>query len=396
MRKTTGKFTSGVALACAALWAGGLAAQTAEPLKLGMATSKTGPWVSLANTNEISAQIAVDEINAKGGINGHKLELSVFDTAGDPKQAALAVRRFVDEDALAIVGPFSSSEVRVSFPAGERAGIAQMSMSSSAPGLAKGFSYGFRNTVDEGRVIVQVMAALKDKGVPMQTAAIAYATDDTVSKSVGTNVLPPVFAQANLPVNATVDFQHKAFDLSSQVSQLAAAKPDLLDLGAPPEGAANLAKELRRQGVETRIVGGTTFADPDLPVRMDGAGENTTIGTTFYSDYNDVTRAFAAEFAKRVRAVGIERTEPNQMDASSYDIVYLYAEAMRAANVTGAKAALGKERTAIRDALIAAKQFDVLEGPIYFDQDHDAIKPIYVLEARNQQWTLMDRRLPQE
>jgi len=395
MTKKTSLFPSGLALTCALLCAGA-AAQTSDTLKLGMATSKTGPWVSLANTNEISAQIAVDEINAKGGVNGRKLSLSVFDTAGDPKQAALAVRRFVDEDALAIVGPFSSSEVRVAFPAGERAGIAQMSMSSSAPGLAKGFSYGFRNTVDEGRVIVQVMAALADKKLPMQTAAIAYATDDTVSKSVGTNVLPPVFKQANLPVKATVDFQHKAFDLSSQVSQLAAVKPDILGLGAPPEGAVNLAKELRRQGVQTRMVGGTTFADPDLPMRMDGAGETTTIGTTFYSDYNDVTRAFAAEFAKRARAAGIERTEPNQMDASSYDIVYLYAEAMRQANVTGAKNALTKERTAIRDALVSTAQFDVLEGPIYFDKDHDAIKPIYVLETRNRQWTLMDRRLPKE
>jgi len=348
MTKTTSTAVRKLALAFTLLCTAGMA-QSADTLKLGMATSKTGPWVSLANTNEISAQIAVDEINAQGGINGRKLELSVFDTAGDPKQAALAVRRFVDEGALAIVGPFSSSEVRVAFPAGERAGIAQMSMSSSAPGLAKGFSYGFRNTVDEGRVIVQVMESLRDKGLPMQSAAIAWATDDTVSKSVGTNVFPPLLAQANVPVSATVDFQHKAFDLSSQVSRLAAAKPDIVGLGAPPEGAVNLAKELRRQGVQTRLIGGTTFADPDLPMRMDGAGENTTIGTTFYGDFNDTTRAFVAEFAKRARAAGIERTDPNQMDASSYDIVYMYASAMRKANVTGEKNALAKERAAIRE-----------------------------------------------
>jgi len=373
---------------CTAAWA--------DTLTLGMATSKTGPWVSLANTNEIAAQMAVDEINAKGGVNGKKLALSVFDTAGDPKQAALAVRRFVDENALAIVGPFSSSEVRVAFPAGERAAIVQMSMSSSAPGLAKGFSYGFRNTVDEGRVIVQVMQSLKDKGLPMQTAAIAFATDDTVSKSVGTNVFPPLFEKAAVPIKTTVDFQHKAFDLSSQVSRLAAEKPDVVGLGAPPEGAVNLAKELRRQNVSTRLIGGTTFADPDLPQRMDGAGENTTIGTTFYGDFNDSTRAFVAEFAKRTKAAGIERSEPNQMDASSYDIVYMYATAMQEAKVTGEKSALKKERTAIRDALVGSKKFDVLEGPIYFDKDHDAIKPIYILEAKEKKWTLLDQRLPKE
>lgn len=377
----------------AALAVGSSPAWAADDLVLGLSTAKTGPYVSLASTNEIAVTMAVDEINAKGGVNGHKIKIVSFDTQGDPRQAALAVQRFAGDDkALAVIGPFSSSEVKVAFPTGERLGIAQMSMSSSAPGLAKTFTFAFRNTTDEGRVITGVLETLKGKNLPMKTGAVAYATDDAVSKSVGTAVLPQLFTSYGIDNKGAVDFEYKAFDLSPQVSKLAAMKPELVGLGTPPEASINIAKEMKRQGVVARLIGGTTVADPDLPKRMDGAGETMTIGTTFFKDYNDATKAFAAEFSKRAKAAGEARIEPNQMDAASYDIVLLYAEAMKQAGVTGAEAKLTDERKAVRDEIRKLKNFPALEGPISFGEDGDAVKPIYVVEIKNGAWSLMEAR----
>lgn len=368
-------------------------AARADDLIIGFSMAKTGPYVSLANTNEVAVDLAVDEINAKGGIDGKKIKLVKFDTGGDPKQAALAVRQFAEDNkALAVIGPFSSGEVRVAFPAGERLGIVQMSMSSSAPALTKDFSYAFRNTRDERMVIDQVLAALRDKKLPMTNGATAYATDDTVSKSVGTTVLPGLFNKYGINPKGAVDFQYNAFDLSPQVSQLAQMKPDIIGLGAPPEAAINLAKELKRQGVVARVVGGTTVADPDLPQRMEGAGDGMTIGTTFFADLNDRTRAFAKEFGVRTTKAGIARHEPNQQDASAYDIVYLYAEAIKRAGATGAADKVVAERTAIRDALAKLRGYAALEGEISFGEDRDSIKPIYVVEAKGGRWTLLDTR----
>ena len=370
-------------------------AQAGE-LVLGFSMAKTGPYVSLANTNEIAVDIAVDEINKKGGVAGNKIKVVKFDTAGDPKQAALAVKQFAEDDkALAVIGPFSSSEVRVAFPAGERLGIVQMSMSSSAPNLTKGFNFAFRNTRDEGIVIEQVLASLRDKKLPAASGAIAYATDDVVSKSVGTAVLPKLFTQFEIPLKGSVDFQYNAFDLSPQVSQLAQMKPDLVGLGTPPEAAINLAKEMKRQGVTARLVGGTTIADPDLPRRMDGSGEGMTIGTTFFADLNDRTKGFAKEFAARTAQVNIARREPNQQDAASYDVVYLIAAAAETAKLTGDPTKVAGERTAIRDALASFKNYEALEGAISFGAERDAIKPIYIVEAKKGAWSLIDTRNPQ-
>ncbi len=234
---------------CAAAMLGVLLVPSAAQadLVIGYATDKTGPFVSLSNGNDIAADMAVDEVNAKGGINGNKVKLVKFDAGGNPKDAVIAVRRFAQDDkALAIVGPFSSSECQVAFPAGEAEGIVEMSMASSAPGLTSGFSYAFRNTVDEGKVIEYVMEILEAKKLPMKSSAIAYGTDDAVSKSIGTKVLPGVFEKFKAPLKVTVDFQVKAFDLSPQVSQLVKANPDVIGLGSPPEAAIKVVSSAAR------------------------------------------------------------------------------------------------------------------------------------------------------
>ena len=175
----------------AALGLGFRAPVAAQDLVLGYIAAKTGPFVSLSKTNEIAAQIAVDEINAKGGVNGKKLRIETFDSSGKPEQAVVGVRTLEkDKKVLAIIGPFSSSEARVAFPIAERLKIVTMPMASSAPGLAEPFEFAFRNTSNEGYMFAQVMKTLKEKGIPVRNAAIAHATDDTISKVMGTRVFP--------------------------------------------------------------------------------------------------------------------------------------------------------------------------------------------------------------
>ena len=168
------------------------AAETARAhdIVLGYLHAGAGPFATFSKTNLVAAQMAADEINAAGGIAGKKIRIVSFDTAGKPDQAVVGVRKLAEDDqVLAIIGPFSSSDCRVAFPAAERAAVVAMSMASSAPKLAEPFTYAFRNTSDEGYLFTRVMRALKEHNLPVATAALAYATDDVVSKTMGEIVL---------------------------------------------------------------------------------------------------------------------------------------------------------------------------------------------------------------
>ena len=168
----------------------------AQDLLLGYLPSSAGPFATLSRTNEIAAQIAIDEINAAGGIAGRKIRIISFDTAGKPDQAVVGLRKLAEDDkALAVIGPLSSAECRVVFPAGERIGIVAMSMASSAPKLAEPFTYGLRNTSDEGYMFQRVMKTLQEKKYPIATGSIAYATDDVISKTMGEVVLPGIMKE---------------------------------------------------------------------------------------------------------------------------------------------------------------------------------------------------------
>ena len=312
-------------------------------------------------------QIAIDEINAAGGVAGKKLRIVSFDTAGKPDQAVVGLRKLAEDDkVLAIIGPFSSSECRVVFPAGDRAGVAAMSMASSAPNLAEPFKFAFRNTSDEGYMFERVMRALKDKNFPIATGAVAYATDDVISKVMGEIVLPGIMKKSGTDVKLSVTFQTQAFDFSAQVSQLLGQPTDLIGVGSGPEPATRLVQELRRQGHKGRLVAGSTIADPELGRQMGKAGDGTTIPTTFYADLNDRTKAFQAEFAKRAKAAGLDRTTAAQFDAATYDIVLFYAHAMKQAKVTGdrrqacGRAHRDQGRTAQDEELPGARRRDLV------------------------------------
>jgi branched-chain amino acid transport system substrate-binding protein len=372
----------------------GAAAGTAraQDIVLGYLPAGAGPFATFSKTNLVAAQMAADEINAAGGIAGKKIRIVSFDTAGKPDQAVVGVRKLAEDDqVLAIIGPFSSSECRVAFPAAERAGVVTMSMASSAPKLAEPFTYAFRNTSDEGYLFTRVMRSLKEHNLPVATAALAYATDDVVSKIMGEIVLPNVMKAAGTDIKLSVTFQNQAFDLAPQVSQLVVAPTDLVGVGSGPEAATRLVQEMRRQGHKGRLVAGSTISDPDLPRLMGPAGDSTTIPTTFFGGLDDRTKKFEAEFIQRAKAAGVDRVAAGQFDAATYGVVQIYAQAMKTANVTGDPSRLAAERTAIRDEIRKLKEFPALEGPISFGANGDALKPAYIIEIKEGKWNLLAR-----
>ena len=314
----------------------GFSSAFSAEIVLGLSFGKTGIYSTINKTTEIAVDIAVNEINSTGGINGKKLRVVKFDTAGDPKQAVVAVRKFArDDKALGVIGPFSSSEARVAFAAGEREKIVQIPNASSAPKLADKFSYAYRLTESEFLQFSRVVKTMKKRGAMKKSVAIMYGTDDVVSKAVGLYIMKPILTKEKVKITGPIGFATKAFDVSPQVSQLKGKSIDYVGLAGITPIAIRVVKEMRRQNIKAPIIGAQIWADPEIVEKMGTEADGAVFAAPFYYNLNDRTRNFTKKFVSGAKKSGIKKPWPHHVDAAAYDIVYVFKAAMEAAKVTG-------------------------------------------------------------
>jgi len=364
--------------------------QAVDEIVLGLSFGKTGLYSTINKTTEVAVDIAVAEINAAGGVNGKKLRIVKFDTAGDPKQAVVAVRKFArDDKALGVIGPFSSSEARVAFAAGEREKIVQIPNASSAPKLADKFSYAYRLTESEFLQFSRVVKTMKKRGSMKKSVAIMYGTDDVVSKAVGLYIMKPILTKEKVKITGPIGFATKAFDVSPQVSQLKGKKLDYVGLAGITPIAIRVLKEMRRQKINVPIIGAQIWADPEIVNGMGAEGDNSVFAAPFYYDLNDRTRSFTKKFVDAAAKQGIKKHWPHHVDASAYDIVYVFKKAMEVAKITGDVKKIKAERTAIRDVL-GKITYDLVQGKVCFEKNGDAQLPGYIMTMKDKKWNLLD------
>ena len=385
-----GKTLLAVGAIAASTGFGAMPASADQEIIIGLSFGRTGLYSTINKTTEIAVDIATEEINAAGGINGKKVKIVKFDTAGDPKQAVVAVRKFArDDNALAVIGPFSSSEARVAFAAGEREKIVQIPNASSAPGLADKFSYAFRLTESEYLQFLRVVKTLKSRNALKKSVAIMYGTDDVVSKAVGLAIMKPIFEKEGVNITGPLGFPSKAFDVAPQVSELKGKKLDYIGVATITPVAIRVLKEIRRQGIQTPLIGSQIWADPEIIEKFGSDGDGSVFITYFYYDRDDRSRTFSRKFVEAAAKLGIKKPFPHHVDVSAYDTMYVLKSVMEAAKTTGDPSKLAAERTAIRDTL-GKLTYDGLIGKICFESTGDAQLPGYVLTMKDKKWVLLD------
>ena len=362
-----------------------------ETIKIGNIVVTAGPLKGPGESTLVAVDIAVDEINAAGGINGKPIELIRFDTGSDPKQASVGTRKLAQDDGvLAIVGPFSSGESSVAFNDAERLKILMMPTSASAPGITEGKKYAWRLTEDERKQFGRLLKSIKAKGIKSDTAAIVYISEEVVSNSAGTKLYPVLLQEAGIKLVADpIAVQYKSFDMSAQAAQVLQTNPDLVAIAALPESASKVIKELRRQGYKGRIIGSQIFADPNVVELFGPEGEGTLLVAGFWKGHNEASQKFNDKFVEQTAKRGIHKLGAHHSDAQAYDTVYLLKQVMEKAGTTGDPAKLEEEREALVGGMEGVTFSGVLGENICF-VGHDAELPGYIIEIKDGQWTKFD------
>ncbi|MBC7436855.1 MAG: ABC transporter substrate-binding protein [Bdellovibrionales bacterium] len=378
----------GAAVAAAVI--GVLPAHAQQPtIKIGINVERTGGAASYGAHMMIAAQIALDEVNKAGGVNGARLEFITEDNRSSPEQAVIATRNLDRAGVAAMLGPIQTSQCRTAFPAANRAGLVSVSPGSAAPGLtAQNRPWTFRIAAIDTMIVDEVVANLRKAYPNAKTVAIAVDTRDAYNQFLVKTVAPGVvekhgmtFLNQDQPVEISPD----ATDFSVFVTKLKAMNPDVLLLGAGFEPAHGFLREANRQKLNIPMFAGQGYITASMAT---AAGDlNLFAGQPFDPDSSEPNvQKFVAEFKARVdKEIPGQYASPTYIDASAYESIHVLADALRAGKITPATDPK-QARESVRTYLAALKGYKGLGNTLNMNAEGDTLKTTMVYRTRAGKW----------
>ncbi len=364
--------------------------------RIGLCVPITGSGADAGKREVIGAQVAVNEINAKGGIGGTKLEMIFADSGSKPHDAVNAVRKLAGDDkVLAIVGPHYSGVAESTFPLGNRIGIVQVAVASSKPGVAAANRpFAFRNTLTEDKIAVAVARAVKKRHNPKRIALVVD-IKDAVARAIGTKVFPGVLKKEGLTVineKKPVTFQTGDAQFTAQITKLKALNPDAIGLGALGPDALNIITEARRQGMKQPFFGTAPLIEGNMPEKGGNAVVGTIAGSIWSSQLKDARSvSFIKSYKKLAKTLhpGKFTAKPDYYPVNSYDAVYMIVDAIKSKGIKPGTSDLAKKRIAVKDHFAAMSSFNGIASD-GFNKVGDGKKNVHVFEIKDQAWKLIE------
>jgi branched-chain amino acid transport system substrate-binding protein len=331
----------------------------AEVIKIGHVAPLTGGIAHLGKDNENGARLAVDEINAAGGLEvggkKYKLELLAEDDKADPKEGTLAAQKLVDAGVVAVVGHLNSG---TSIPASKiyaDANVVQVSPSATNPKLTEqGFKTTFRvvaNDNQQGAVLANYAAT------EMKAKTIAIVDDRTAYGQGLADVVEKVAKEKGLKVVAREFATDKTTDFNAILTKIRAAKPDVVMYGGMDATAGPMAKQMKQLGIKAKLLAGDGVCSPEF-IKL--AGDAADILTCSMAGEAVETLAKGEEFKAKYKAKFNQDVQI--YSPYSYDAVYVIADAIKRA---------GKVDKAAIVAAMPATNYTGVTGQITFDEKGD-------------------------
>lgn len=348
-------------------------------VKIGCLVSLTGKGAEWGQGAKVSMDIAVEEINAKGGIGGVPIELICYDTQTVEAEALKAFTRLAERDkVLAISGPCFSGEFETIAPQLDRYKTVINSFCSAKPGLSDMSIWAFRNTLTSDKQLKPVVDAwLKDYKI--KKVVIIYDAEDAVSKGEGAGVLPALLKSHNVEILDSLTYRTKDTDYSAQVTKAKSLGADGIALGACYQNAGAIAKEMAKQGLNVPLVGGACAGAPGFIDIAGKAAEGAYMSTAAWLDD---PRPEVQTYVKKVLAKNKDQLPPYS-GPRAYDIIYSYKHCFEESGVTNKPADLDSDRDKIRGCLAKLKGFPGVAGEITMDEHRDGAGSSAILKVVN-------------
>lgn len=262
------KFIKRLAVAVAACAIGAIA--HAQTVRLGAIYSISGPGSFLGAPEEKVLRALADEANKKGGINGHKVELVVYDTEGNTGKAAQQFRRLATSDDVQVIfGPSSSGESLAVKDLANELKVPTL-MHGGAEAITKPVTPYVFNTPPTDRISLSgLLAHMKKMGI---TSVAMLSAADGFGQS-GKNILNELAPQYGIKVVAQEEFNRTDADMTAQVLKAKSTNPDSMIIWSALPGPVVILRAAQATGFKKPIFTSYGAGTNDLVTQAGGAAE---------------------------------------------------------------------------------------------------------------------------
>ena len=341
-----------------------------DSITIGTVTTNSGTAAAYGEAEVKGFELAVSEINAKGGINGKKVKLESLDDKGDATEASNAFNKLSgDNNVLAVAGPTISATTAAVAPLADQAKLATIAPAATSDSIETG-NYLFR-TCFKDSYQGEVAARFAAENLKVKKVAVLYGTGDPYSSGVG-----EAFAKAAEKLGLEVVDKESASsaddtEYSAQLQKIQASGAELLY--APyyySVAGPYIIPQARSVGFEGYVMGPDGY--DGLKLTGDKSQYNKTYYTTHYSA-DDNTNTKVQDFIKSYKEKN--NAEPNTFAALGYDTIYMLKQAIE-------KAGKNATREDVRNA-VTGMNFDGVTGKFTMDKSGSPTKSVIVLEMKD-------------
>jgi len=351
-----------------------------EPIRIGEYASITGKEASLGQSSHNGTMMAIDDLNAAGGVLGRPLLLITEDTQSKPGESATAAKKLISRDkVVALLGEVASSRSLEAAPVAQLAKVPMISPASTNPKVTETGNYIFRTCfIDPFQGPVMAKFAQEK----LRAQRVALMVSNSSAYSIG---LAKFFREAFTANGGTIVLEQKYAegdkDFKAQLTAIKAAGVDaVFNPGYYNEGAL-IVLQARDLGLTLPIFGADSW-EAEALIELGGKAIEGAYLCSHYSPADPSPRVqnFVQAYKKRFG------TTPDSNASLGYDSVLVLVDAIKRAGST--------DRTKIRDALAATKNFAAVTGNITIDAQRNASKNAVIIQVRNGKFEFVQSMKP--
>lgn len=351
----------------------------------GLFVSTSGDFATFGQDTRKGVELAVEQINADGGINGKKIKLRVEDTASKPEEGGSAASKLATGDSVFLaLGAVASSVSLNAAPVFQEKGIPMISPSSTNPTVTQQGDKVFRICyLDDFQGAACAVFASKELNA--KKAAILSNQDDAYSTGLA-KFFKSTFVKLGGEIVAEEQFKKGASDFTTQVTNIKGKGADVIFAPVYYNDAALIAKAFKSGGVDlskSPMLGGDGWESASLTKNADGALEGCYFGNHYSrQDPREIVQNFVKSYQEKYDET------PSSLAALGYDVVFVAKAAIETAGEF--------DRAAVVEALKALKDHEGVTGTFSMVGDGDAEKPISMLKVVGDTFEPVGRIYPED